>query len=214
MTPPIPWPAGNEYLPNIIRPERQDEILAHWPENELGVLLCMLLLGTRHSEAWAVKCSDYRDGLLWMRHARKGRRLESKIRGPKNRLPRVLPVPDALAEWIDKHVDKERLLTAEPLFINRRTGGAWTPSSFRRRWEKACKLAGYPVLNSYESLRHSTATEWMRRGASLREGRDLLGHRTDHMTPRYARLADERLVEIVGRPRGSHVDPGQKGGAK
>lgn len=39
-----------------------------------------------------------------------------------------------------------------------------------------------------------------------REVQDLLGHKTAHMTPKYARLANERLVEIVGR-RGSHVDP-------
>lgn len=208
--PAIPWPTHDEHVPAIIRPERQDAILAHWPEDELGVLLCMMLLGLRHSEAWAVKCSDYRDGYLWVRHARKGRKLDSPIRGPKNRQPRVLPVPQALADWIEQHVEKERLLTAEPLFVNRRTGGAWTPTSFRRRWVKACKGAGLQPLNSYESLRHSTATEWLRRGASLREVRDLLGHKTDHMTPKYARLANERLVEIVGGRCGSHVAPSKK----
>ena len=49
--------------------------------------------------------------------------------------------------------------------------------------------------------RYSTATEWMRRGASEREVQELLGHRTRHATPRYARLADERLESIVGRRR-------------
>lgn len=42
----------------------------------------------------------------------------------------------------------------------------------------------------------------MRRGASEREGQELLGHRTRHATLRYARLADERLESIVGRRRG------------
>ena len=57
------------------------------------------------------------------------------------------------------------------------------------------------LLNPYEMLRHSTATEWMRRGASEREVQELLSHRTRHATPRYARLADERLESIVGRRR-------------
>ncbi len=57
------------------------------------------------------------------------------------------------------------------------------------------------MLKPYETLRHSTATEWMRRGASEREVQELLGHRTRHATPRYARLADERLESIVGRRR-------------
>ena len=169
----------------------------------------MALLGTRHSEAWMLTGGDYRDGFLWVRKARKGRRLERPVRSPKNRRPRVLPVPPALAEWIEQLVPKETLLADGLLFTNRRTGGAWTPTSFRRRWAKACIAAGLPVLNSYESLRHSTATEWLRRGASLREVQDLLGHRTQHMTPKYARLANERLVEIVGR-RGSQLDPTQK----
>jgi site-specific recombinase XerD len=57
------------------------------------------------------------------------------------------------------------------------------------------------VLKPCETLRHSTATEWMQRGASEHEVQELLGHRTRHATPRYARLADERLESIVGRRR-------------
>ncbi len=57
------------------------------------------------------------------------------------------------------------------------------------------------MLKPDETLRHSTATEWMRRGVSEREVQELLGHRTRHETPRNARLADERLESIVGRRR-------------
>ena len=171
------------------------------PEAKRGVFLAMALLGLRHSEAWALSGRDYRDGRLWIRKARKGRTLDSPLRGPKNRRPRVLPVPDALAVWIEQHVPRKTLLRGGPLFPNPRTGKAWSPTSFRRTWEKACKAAGLPVLKPYKTLRHSTATEWMRRGASEREVQELLGHRTRHATPRYARLADERLESIVGRRR-------------
>jgi hypothetical protein len=71
-------------------------------------------------------------------------------------------------------------------------------------WEKACKAAGLPVLRPYETFRRSTATEWMRRGASEREVQELLCHRTRHATPRYARLADEWLESIGERRRGDH----------
>jgi len=113
----------------------------------------------------------------------------------------VLPVPDALADWIDAHVPRETLLKGGPLFPNPRTARAWAPTSFRLTWAKACKAARLPVLKPYETLRHSTATEWMQRGASERDVQELLGHRTRHATPRYARLADERLDSIVGRRR-------------
>ena len=102
-------------------------------------------------------------------------------------------------EWVETHVATETLLSGGSLFPNPRTGGAWTPTSFRRSWEKACRKAGLPALKPYETLRHSTATEWLRRGASEREVQELLGHKTGHATPRYARLAEGRLASIVGR---------------
>jgi integrase len=200
--PAIPWPRYDEHVPAIVRPEIQDRILAAIPEPARGVFLAMALLGLRHSEAWALDGRDYRDGRLWVRKARKGRTLTSPLRAPKNRRPRVLPVPVEIAEWIARNVPAERLLVGGVLFPNPHTTGAWTPTSFRRAWDAACAGAGLPVLKAYETLRHSTATEWMRRGASEREVRELLGHRTGHATPRYARLADERLADVVARRRG------------
>jgi integrase len=87
----------------------------------------------------------------------------------------VLPVPEALAEWIEQHVPRETLLQGGFLFPNPRTGRAWSPASFRRTWARACKAAGLPMLEPYETLRHFTATEWMRRGASEREERAARG---------------------------------------
>ncbi len=98
----------------------------------------------------------------------------------------MLPVPDALAAWIEQNVSRKTLLQGGPLFVNPRTGKAWAPTSFRRTWAKACRAAGLPVLKPYETLRHSTATEWMRRGASEREVQELPGHRARHATPRNA----------------------------
>jgi integrase len=197
--PSIPWPRYDEHAPEIVLPEVQDQILEAIPLEERGAFLTMALLGLRHSEAWALDGTDYRDGRLWVRRARKGRRLTDPVRGTKNRRPRVLPVPDELTSWIEKHVQRETLLKGGPLFPNPRTGSAWTPTSFRRAWVKACERAGLPPLKSYETLRHSTATEWLRRGASEREVQELLGHKTGHATPRYARLAEGRLASIVSR---------------
>jgi site-specific recombinase XerC len=211
VKPPIPWPRYDEHVPAIVHPEVQDRILDAIPEAERGVFLAMALLGLRHGEAFALDGRDYRDGRLWVRHARKGRALDAPVRGPKNRRPRVLPVPDELAEWIAVHVERKVLLAGGPLFVNPRTGGAWAASAFRRRWERACTAAGFArALNPYETLRHSTATEWLRRGASEREVQELLGHRTAHATPRYARLAEGRLATIVGQRDRKDRTPGDR----
>ena len=122
--PPIPWPRYDEHVPAIVVPAIQDRILEAIPEAQRGIFLAMALLGLRHSEAFALDATDYRDGRLWVRHARKGRRLSSPLRGTKNRRPRVLPVPDELAAWIAAHVESETLLSGGPLFPNPRTGNA------------------------------------------------------------------------------------------
>jgi integrase len=195
----VPWPRYDEHAPQIVRPELQERILGEIPEADRGAFLAMAFLGLRHSEAWVIDGTDYRDGRVWIRRARKGRKLDDPVRAPKNRQPRPMPVPVELAEWIEANVPKRVLLEGGTLFPNPRTGKAWTPTSFRRAWESACKRGGLPVLKAYETLRHSTATEWLRAGASEREVQALLGHKTGHATPRYARLAQGRLDEIVGR---------------
>lgn len=197
--PPIPWPRFDEHVPQIVRPEVQDAILEAIPEPKRGIFLAMALLGMRHGEAWALDGTDYRDGRFWVRRARKGQKLSAPVRGTKNRRPRVLPVPAALAAWIERNVPRERLAAGGPLFRNPRTKRAWSAASFRRVWARACAAAGLPVLKPYETLRHSTATEWLRRGATEREVQELLGHRSGHSTPRYARLAEGRLEAIVDR---------------
>jgi len=200
--PAIPWPRYDEHVPQVVRPEVQDRILAEIPAPARGSFLAMALLGLRHSTAWVLDGRDYRDGFLWIRRARKGRRVGDPVRGPKNRRPHVVPVPAALEAWIEAHVPKRVLLEGGVLFPNPRTGRAWSPTAWRRAWDRACAAAGLPALKPYETLKHTTATEWMRRGASEREIQALLGHRDRKSTARYAQLADERLAEVVGaRPR-------------
>jgi len=49
----------------------------------------------------------------------------------------------------------------------------------------------------YEGTKHSTATHMLRRGVQERTIQALLGHRDARSTRRYARLADEALVEAI-----------------
>ena len=198
VKPAIPWPRYDEHVPKIIRPEHQDAILEAVPEIERGAFLAMATLGLRHSEAWVVDGRDVRQGWVWIRHARKGRRLDSPVRGTKNREAKVLPIPAVLHAWIDRHVPKRTLLEGGIIFPNPRTGSAWTPTSFRRAWMKALRTSGLELgVNSYEAFKHSTATEWLRRGATEREIQELLGHKDAKSTRKYAKLANERLAEVV-----------------
>jgi len=79
----------------------------------------------------------------------------------------------------------------------------------RRVWKAACIAAGVEI-SLYEGTKHSRATDLLRQGVSERVLQVLLGHRDARSTRRYARLADEALVDAI-RPRcGSSVDPLRK----
>ncbi len=134
------------------------------------------------------------------------------IRITKNRQVKRLPVPDELADWIAQHVPREARLRGSRLFTlpyrgrGRRPAGPWTKTSLRRVWQAACTATDVEI-SPYEGTKHSRATDLLRQGVSERVLQALLGHRDARSTRRYARLADEALVDAI-RPRcGSNVDP-------
>ena len=76
----------------------------------------------------------------------------------------------------------------------------------RRVW-KAAYIATGVEISLYEGTKHSRATDLLRQGVSERVLQALLGHRDARSTRRYARLADEALVDAIRPRRGSNVDP-------
>jgi integrase len=63
----------------------------------------------------------------------------------------------------------------------------------RREWREA--RAGVRHLKLYEGARHSAATEWKRQGAPDRTIQAIPGHTDGPSVERYARLADQAVVE-------------------
>jgi len=78
-----------------------------------------------------------------------------------------------------------------------------------RVWKAACVATGVEI-SLYEGTKHSRATDLLRQGVTERVLQALLGHRDARSTRRYARLADEALVDAI-RPRcGSPAKPAEK----
>ena len=107
-------------------------------------------------------------------------------------------MPEELAAWIAAYVPATARLEQRPLFVNPRTGDRWTPTSMSRVWKRACKTVGVEA-GLYEGTKHSFATDATLRGVPERALQSYLGHRDVRSTRRYARLADQALVDVIRR---------------
>jgi integrase len=190
--PVFPWPRLREHAPRLLSAEAQAHVLEAIPEERRGIFLALALLGARPSETVRLRAADYNPGDPgWITFPK-----------TKNGQPKRLPVPEELAAWLEKHLPRDARLNAAPLFALPYCGRGWRPSgpwykkALEREWRAACAAVGVSS-KLYEGTKHSTATEMLRRGVQERTIQGLLGHRDLRSTRRYARLADEAIVEAI-----------------
>ena len=189
----------------------QDRVLAVIPEPDRGIFLAMAHMGLRPGEARALTVADCYDGWLKIDKAIKGKAVSSPVRGTKTGKPKSLPMPEVLQEWIERNVNPAGRLSRQPLFPNPRTGRPWAHKALQRIWNKAVESVGLPHISLYEGTKHSMATDAMRRGVSERALQRFLGHASVQSTRRYARLADNALLEVLRPPSDARRQAADKG---
>lgn len=207
----VPFPSvrlGAEYVPNIIGPDVQAAVLDAIPYEERGAFLA-LSLGLRPGDVRALNVADYRDGWLTLRKATQGQAASAPTGPTKTRRSRRVPVGEELAEWLAWRLRGESDLSA-PLFRHPRARNPerrWSGNELRKTWRAAADEVGVRV-GLYEGLKHSTATALLAEGVPEHVLQKLLGHRERKSTRRYAQLADQALVDAVGRVRRRTPDQG------
>jgi integrase len=199
--PDFPLPKCDEHEPRILSIRDQDAVLEAIPDAERGIFLALAHLGLRPGEARALTVADYHgNGWLTVSKAVKGKCVSSPIGGTKTGKPKRLPVSEPLRDWIERHAAATGRLRSAPLFPNPRTGRIWPHKALARAWKHAVDRAGLPHVGLYEGTKHSFATDAFRRGVRERLLQTFLGHASVESTRRYARLAENALVEVLRQP--------------
>ena len=72
------------------------------------------------------------------------------------------------------------------------------PAYFRKAWESALKVAGVEDFR-FHDLRHTTASYLVMSGATLYETGEILGHRSQQTTARYAHFSIKHKKELTDR---------------
>lgn len=180
-------------LPRGLEPTAVKRLLASCDRRTLvgrrdfAVLLLLSRLGLRAGEVAGLQLDDvdWRRGLLLIRG--KGGRHDE------------LPLPDDVGQALVSYLRRRPRCPSRAVFVrvtaprrglNRSTIG-WVVRA-------ACDRAGLPRVGAHR-LRHSAATEMLRRGATLAEIGEVLRHREQKTTAIYAKV-DRTALRPLARP--------------
>ena len=183
-------------LPRYLQPDEVDKLLdATWAASPVGrrnyaMLMVLARLGLRAPEAIAIQLDDidWRAGTIL-------------IRGKGKRHDRM-PLPDDVGKAIVDYIKNGRRGPSRTLFVSH------TPpfrpfvdaQILNTALKQAFKETGLKPPQKYVGshlLRHSLATDMLRKGASLDEIGDVLRHRSRMSTTIYARHDVEGLRSIA-----------------
>jgi integrase/recombinase XerD len=180
-------------LPRGLQPTAVKRLLASCDRRRLvgrrdfAILLLLSRLGLRAGEVAGLRLDDidWRRGLLLV--AGKGGRYDE------------LPLPDDVGQALVSYLRRRPRCQSRAVFVrvtaprrelNRSTIG-WVVRA-------ACDRAGLPRVGAHR-LRHTAATEMLRRGASLAEIGEVLRHREQKTTAIYAKV-DRTTLRPLARP--------------
>jgi integrase/recombinase XerD len=188
-------------LPRGLEPAAIKQLLASCDRRTLigrrdyAILLLLSRLGLRAGEVAGLRLDDihWRRGLLLVRG--KGSRQD------------LLPLPVDVGEALVSYLRYRPRCKCRALFLRvtapregmHRCTVAWVVRA-------ACDRAGLPRVGAHR-LRHTAATEMLRKGASLAEIGQVLRHREQKTTAQYAKV-DRKALRALARPW-----PSQDGGA-
>jgi integrase/recombinase XerD len=150
-----------------------------------AILLLLSRLGLRAREVIALGLDD----VDW-------RRGEILVRGGRQDW---LPLPCDVGEALVSYLRRRPRVESRSLFLR-----AVAPRDALGRaavWgivRAACKRAGLPLVGPH-ALRHTAATEMLQKGASLPEIGQVLRHRDQKTTARYAKV-DRKALRALARP--------------
>jgi integrase/recombinase XerD len=154
---------------------------------DLAILLLLVRLGMRRGEVARLRLED----IDW-------RAGELLVRGKGSRVER-LPLPADVGEPLAAYLRDGRPADAETRAVFMRVRApraALTPPGITQVVVSASKRAGLGEVTPHR-LRHTAASELLRRGAPLVEIGQLLRHRTELSTTIYAKVDRDRLRELA-----------------
>lgn len=123
------------------------------------------------------------------------------IQDGKNNTDRIVPITNELMKWLKKW---DAVRPESPYFFSTLKGGKLDPRQLNATLERLSQKSGVYIQDgvnrkpvSCHVLRHSYATELLKRGINIRELQDLLGHRNIQTTEIYTHVVMTELDKKI-----------------
>jgi len=181
--------AGRQ-LPKFLEPSELVALLAAAHDShprDYALVVIMAYAGLRVAEVCALTCGDVTERTVFVRHGK----------GDKQRYvpthPKILQSLEAVREPVEVRTDY--------IFTSvRRPGRPMTTRWAQRTVERLCAAAGIPREKAHpHSLRHTAATNLLRKTGNLLFVQRFLGHASVATTQIYAHVVLDDLAEAVNR---------------
>ncbi len=178
-------------LPKALPAEQVQRLLkscdrrTHLGRRNFAIMLLLARFGLRAGEVAALELDDFD----WTRGE-----LVIRGKGREDRLPLPCDVGEAVVAYLRRvrpQTSLRKLFLSSIAPLRGITGDA-----VAKIVRRACIRAGLAPIGSHR-LRHSAATEMLRKGSSLSEIAQVLGHRSVDTTAIYAKVDRRRLREVA-----------------
>lgn len=182
-----------------IRYQDQLDAIENLPEEHREIFSFMRETALRISECCALKVKDLDLGnsrVLIQRTFSERKIVERTKQRKKN----WIPLTDESYEIAERRAHQR--FGEDFLFLNPKTGNAYLPDFLRRLWRKHSKIP----LTLYESMRHSTISDWANSGANAFTIRDGARHTDIRTSARYVHNAMTDVRAMMNRAKVIHIN--------
>lgn len=167
--------------------DQQEQILTHIPARDAPIFRFAMEYGLRIGEVRALKWDAIKDGRVYIRRAFSDNELRERTKTGDVRNPELTPYAQEIIKG---------LTCIGPFLFARQDGNPYTNKNLNRIWRRAGKASGIKI-KLYNAVRHSLGCQLLDEGQDLSLVQEILGHKSQQMTRRYARRTAKRIGQIL-----------------
>lgn len=183
-----PEPASVEYLTM----KQQEQVLVYIPEIHRSVFRFAMEYGLRIGEVRAIMKDAVKDGRISIKRAFSDNELRESTKTGDVRAYDLTPYAKKIIDELPAHFG--------PFVFVREDGKPYTNKNLNAIWQAACKQAGIRI-KLYNAARHSLGCQLLDEGKDLSFVQEVLGHRRQEMTRRYARRTAKHVGNVLADRR-------------